>query len=97
MMSYVLYIAKKAEHGPCCRYNNMSVVKITKYIPNCSQRRLCKVVIAIYLAAKALNALYTTNKMECFSFKSWCVIYTSGETFKSRLACNVVVLIAAYC
>ena len=25
------------------------------------------------------------------------VSYTSGETFKSRLACSVVVLIVAYC
>ena len=52
-------------HGPS---NKMCIhLKLKK-------TKVRKVVLAINMAGKALDALYTTNKTEHFSFRSGCVV-----------------------
>ena len=54
-----------------------------------------KVILAINMAGKALDALYTTNETEHFSFRSRRVCCTGGEMLKRRLARSITILIAA--
>ena len=50
----------------------MGVAQVTKYVSNYSKRS--NAVLAIDIAAKGVYTLYITNKTECFSFKSGCVV-----------------------
>ena len=51
-------------------------------------------MLAVYIAKKALFALYITSKTECFSFESRCVVWVVKHL--KKLVHNVVVVIANF-